>query len=141
MYARQNAGADGDGADGNGVTAVNAGFFGKDAVTHYAVFEFMYGVANCCSGPAAFANQGCLCLFVNGGNGVLAFEFVGDLVGSDEFVAGQFADSVVQGLVLRFCLPVPSRFARFGGQFADGVDGRLHLLVSEHDGTKHDFFG
>ena len=140
MHARQDTGADGNRAHGDGIAAVNARFFGKDTVTYDAVFEVVYGIADGGGIPAVFAHQGSLRGFVNGGNGSLAFLFVGDLVGRDEFVVRQFAYFGDERFVSRRRLPVPGGFARFGGQFADGVDDHLHLFVAVHDGAEHDVF-
>ena len=48
--------------------------------------------------------------------------------------------SVSAAVLLRRC-PVPQRLAGFVGQFVDGIDHRLHLLVAEYDGAQHHVFG
>jgi hypothetical protein len=47
----------------------------------------------------------------------------------------------VHGFVAGCRRPVPFRLAGLVGQFVDGVDRRLHLLVSEDHGAEHDFLG
>jgi hypothetical protein len=54
---------------------------------------------------------------------------------------GQLGDLGDEGLVLGGRLPVPDRLAGVAHQFVDGVDGDLALVVAEHHGAQHDFFG
>jgi hypothetical protein len=47
----------------------------------------------------------------------------------------------ISGFVLGGGLPVPHRLAGVAHEFVDRVDGDVALLVAEHHGAEHDFFG
>ena len=61
-------------------------------------------------------------------------------VGLFDVSLSNFVQAGNERLVLRSRLPIPSRLAGFGGQFVDGIDGHLHLLMPEHHGIEHRLF-
>ena len=65
---------------------------------------------------------------------------VAQLVSGFEFRLGDFRDARNERFVLRGGLPVPLGLAAFADELMDCVDGRLHLLVTEHHAAEHHFF-
>ncbi len=66
---------------------------------------------------------------------------LGDLVGLDQFGFRLRGDSLGEIGVERRRLPVPGRLGGLGGEFADRVDGDLHLLVAVDHGAEHHGLG
>ena len=138
----QHAVADLDGAHGARIAAVDAGLASQDLAAHDARFDVeqhafnldgvelnTIGLQRCHHGCIGFA----ACLRA----GLL----VADLVGSAQLVVGQCHHLGDQGFVLGRRFPLPHGLARVAHQFVNGVDGHIALLVTEHHGTQHDFFG
>lgn len=117
------------------VGANNVGFhFKKDAVHFVHVGHF----GTSCFGVGRELSFD---LFVNGAQLFRAALLGADRVSLFNVGLGNFVHTCDKRFVLRSGLPIPSGLAGFGSEFVDGVDGHLHLLMTEHHGIKHGLFG
>ena len=139
----QHARLDGDLAHGVHVTAVDARLARDDAATDDVVFEtaeFVGDLARLVLGAFARGqrfDQGLLDL----ADARVARLLLGDLIGLDQFGFRLRGDSLGEIGVERRRLPVPGRLGGLGGEFADRVDGDLHLLVAIDHGAEHHGLG
>jgi hypothetical protein len=76
-----------------------------------------------------------------GADGLGALGLGADSISLFERGTGECVDTRVQVVVLRGRQPLPGRIVGLGGKLPDGLDGRLHLPMAEHDALEHDFFG
>ena len=130
-------------AHGAGVAAVDARLAVDDVLAHGAVFEQAEHVLDLAGRELAFAFTGELAdhLIAQGVESGIALLLDGDGVGVGDRLAELGLDGVDQRGVGGRRLPVPARLAGFGGEFLDGADGALELLVGEQHGAQHLVFG
>jgi len=138
----QHAVTHGDRTHGTGIAAVDTGLTSQDAATHDGRFqrEEQVGHDTFVGSALAFTQSSDglgLQLLDTLAAGLLAGDAIGFFqlgldhafqLGNEDFVAGRR-------------LPVPLGLTGFFNQGVDGIDGGLHLLMAEHHGAKHDFFG
>ncbi|EXI65314.1 MAG: hypothetical protein AW07_04714 [Candidatus Accumulibacter sp. SK-11] len=142
MRPRQDAGADGDRPDGARVAAIDSRLAGQDAAADDACLDRVdhpadgIGVGRVVVGGQRLDGIGRDLL-----DPLRAQLLAGDPVSLFEFALHQPLELAVHRLVPRGRGPVPLRFAGLVGQFVDRLDCRLHLLVAEDDGAKHDILG
>src|SRR3989344_1076771 len=142
VRARQHAGANGDGTHGARVAPVDARLARQDFVAHATVFDVAHDLEDFflrARGRAfggVFADRHLADL----GHAVLACGLLLDAITlGDERTEFSLQRVLERGVFLRR-LPGPGLRAGILDEFVDGLDGRLHLLVAEHDGAEHDFF-
>ena len=143
MGARHDADLHIDGTDRLLVTAVDAGLAGDDALAYSLLLQLGKRAPDIFRRPFRVVAFACQRLDSGGPdvtNSRLALHLVADLVRRGETGGCLRLHGAGQLLVFFRRLPVPGRLASLGGQFLDGVDRRLHLLVPVHDGAQHDIF-
>ena len=146
MNARQHAKANADRAHGARIATVDARLAAQDLAAHDARFEIKEDVFDGNGIRDSGALLCCLC-------SQFGFDFRGDLaqlgralllladlVGGVQAVLGRRSHRCDQGLVLSGGLPIPFGLASVANQVVDCVDHCLHLGVTEHHATEHDFF-
>ena len=141
MRTRQDAGADGDRADGTRITPIDARFACKDTAAHDARLDVEEQVADGSRIRRALSSRQNLDRLVGNLSDALSAELLaGDAesllkVGFDQSV--QFGD---QFLVLWCWRPIPLGLAGLFNEFVDCRNHGLHLLVAVDNRAKHDFF-
>ena len=139
---RQDAGADGDGAHGAGVAAVDAGLAGQDLVAHDAGLQLEQDVADLGgSRGILFGSQLGLHVGLDLLDALGALLLDAQLVGVAHGVAGQAVHTLDERGVLLGGGPFPLGLATGLDQLLDGLDDGLHLLVAKDHGAQHHVLG
>ena len=147
MNARQHAKANADRTHGARIATVDARLAAQDLAAHDARFEIKEDVFDGNGIRDSGALLCCLC-------SQFGFDFRGDLaqlgralllladlVGGVQAVLGRCGHRCDQSLVLGGRLPIPFGLASVAHQVVDRIDHDLHLRVTEHHATEHDFLG
>ena len=145
VSSRQYTGADVDGAHGLGVAPVDARLAVENLFAHQPIFQIGEFGADLLGGKfRRSARIGFRQRFDRGGLDFLdlrvALLFFGDCVGGGDIRFGELGDCCLQFLVRFRRGPCPFRLAGFRRKFIDGLDGDLHLFVSERHRAEHHFF-
>src|SRR5690606_17935559 len=143
----QNAQTNADRTNGAGIATVNTGFAAQDARTHNLAFQVEHHVFNgnhirlILTGSFSLSLDRFFNLSVDSTHLFGTSLFFASLVGLSQTFLSSGGYRSQQAFVNSGRLPVPLGLAGFFNQFVNAVDGRLHLLVSKHHTTQHDFFG
>ena len=143
VRARQHAGANRDRTHGARVATVDPRLAGEDLVAHDLRLELEHEIVDLVRvargrvGRDAFGGD----LRVDVLQALLPRLLRAQLIGFAQRGVGHAGDLGDHRVVLRRGLPVPQRLAARFDQLVDHADGRLLLLVAEHDGAQHHFLG
>ncbi len=140
---REHAGRNRDRAHGRGVATIDAGLTAQHAIPHDAALELAERARHLFGrvGGIVATGQRLDHVVAQLANLRVALLLVTDRIGRGQFALGLRGNRFRQRRILFGRLPFPGRLARLGRQFVDRGDGRLHLLVTEHDRAEHHFLG
>ncbi|MNB88788.1 hypothetical protein D3C75_358080 [compost metagenome] len=142
VSARQDAGADGQGTDHFRIATIDARLATDHTATDDAAFQAvelfadLLGIFFHAGGDDLLNHTG-----LDGTDGGVTHGLLGDAVGFTQFGGGQLGNLGFQRFVDGRWSPVPRLGTHVGGEFVDGVDHHLHLLVAIDHGAQHHLFG
>ena len=143
MGAWQHAGLDADVAHGLGITTVDTRLTGQNTTAHGLLLQLVQSGGNLLLAPLGIVtgtqglDSGGLDLIQLG----VAVHLVNDGIGFTDAGTGNLRNLVRQGAVFLGNAVLHGGLAHFLGQFLDGLDGHLHLLMTEQHGAQHHFLG